>query len=65
MLSKHIMINGASSGIGAALSQVLAKQGHKLSLCGRSETKLSTIINTLPVESLIHSESFCVSDFDT
>jgi len=62
MLSKHIMINGASSGIGAALSQVLAKQGHKLSLCGRSETKLSTIINTLPVESLIHSESFCVSD---
>ncbi|PKI16650.1 SDR family NAD(P)-dependent oxidoreductase [Colwellia sp. 12G3] len=67
MSAKHILINGASSGIGAVLAKLLAAQGHKLSLCGRSATKLSSVINSLPTSSLpsgslVHSESFCVSD---
>ena len=62
MESQHIVINGASSGIGAALSKLLAEKGHKLSLCGRSESKLSIVTNSLPPGSLVHEESFCVSD---
>jgi len=62
MKIKHIMINGASSGIGAALSQLVAEQGHKLSLCGRSETKLAKVLTSIPSESLIHAEHFCVSE---
>lgn len=62
MKSRHVLINGASSGIGAALSQLLAKQGYKLSLCGRSESKLLTVTNTLPANSLVHVDNFCVSD---
>jgi short-subunit dehydrogenase len=62
MKSMHVLINGASSGIGAALCSILAEQGYKLSLCGRSETKLLKVINSIPRGSLIHSESFCVSD---
>ncbi|MEW6997814.1 SDR family NAD(P)-dependent oxidoreductase [Colwelliaceae bacterium BS250] len=62
MAPQHILINGASSGIGAALARLLTKQGHKLSLCGRSDTKLATVITSLPADSLVHTESFCVSN---
>ncbi|NQY37611.1 MAG: SDR family oxidoreductase [Alteromonadaceae bacterium] len=62
MKSRHIVINGASSGIGAALAKLLAEQDYKLSLSGRSEDKLSAVIHSLPASSLVHAESFCVSD---
>ncbi|WP_420547422.1 SDR family NAD(P)-dependent oxidoreductase [Curvivirga sp.] len=40
---KHILITGASSGIGAAIAQNYAKDGHILYLSGRNKDRLSEI----------------------
>lgn len=40
---KHILITGASSGIGAALALEYAQEGHHLSLSGRNHERLNTI----------------------
>lgn len=58
----HILITGASSGIGQALSILLSKDGHTLSLCGRSEQKLATTLAQLEQPAAFH-DSFCISDF--
>ena len=46
---KNIIITGASSGIGAALTQTLAKQGYRLYVCARRGKKLNlvTLNNTI------------------
>lgn len=46
-------ITGASSGIGAALAEALAKQGAKLILSGRNEAALRDVAAQCPTESLI------------
>jgi NAD(P)-dependent dehydrogenase (short-subunit alcohol dehydrogenase family) len=48
---KDIIITGASSGIGAALTQSLAKQGYTLYVCARRESKLNLITcnNTIAI----------------
>jgi NADP-dependent 3-hydroxy acid dehydrogenase YdfG len=38
--NKRILITGATSGIGKALTTKLLQKGAKVSFCGRSETKL-------------------------
>ena len=40
MTSRHALITGAGSGIGAAIALVLAQAGCRLTLCGRSQEKL-------------------------
>lgn len=43
----HIVIAGASSGIGARLAEMAAKAGARLSLCARREEKLQEIVDAL------------------
>ncbi|WP_111976497.1 SDR family NAD(P)-dependent oxidoreductase [Algibacillus agarilyticus] len=61
-MNKHILINGASSGIGRSLAVLLAHKGYTLSLCGRQPDKLQTTLASLPVEQVNLSAHFCVSD---
>src|SRR6187200_2535097 len=42
-MSKVIVITGASSGIGAATAQLLAKRGHSLALAARSKDVLEKV----------------------
>jgi len=61
-MTKHILITGASSGIGQQLAIKLAKQGAKLSLCGQQENKLNNTLAQLDKRSKVHAASFCLSD---
>lgn len=45
----HILITGASSGIGMQTMLLLANAPHKLSVCGRTEGKLDEAISHLPI----------------
>jgi NAD(P)-dependent dehydrogenase (short-subunit alcohol dehydrogenase family) len=45
-MHKHIVITGASSGIGAALALEYASVGVRLSLCGRDQMRLSATAET-------------------
>ena len=44
----HIWITGASRGIGAAIAQALAADGHRISLSGRNQARLTDVANGLP-----------------
>jgi dolichol-phosphate mannosyltransferase len=46
--SLRIVITGASSGIGAALTQALAKDGHRLFVCARRKDRLDGVTAGLP-----------------
>ena len=46
MNPKHILITGASSGIGAATAALLAGQGHSLVIVARREALLQTVADT-------------------
>jgi NADP-dependent 3-hydroxy acid dehydrogenase YdfG len=59
--NQHIVITGASSGIGQALAQLVAKESFSVSLCGRSEEKLKQTVAALP-DNAVYSESFCLTD---
>ncbi len=61
-MTSHILITGASSGIGQALAIQAAKKGYKLSLCGRNPDKLAKTLNLLPDGSQVYQDTFCVTD---
>ncbi len=61
-MTKHILITGASSGIGQQMAIKLSSQGHNLSLCGRQQSKLNNTLEQLDNKIKIYSESFCLSD---
>ena len=56
----HIVLTGASSGIGRELAILLDQQKHSLSLCGRSAEKLSQTLAQLTQPHFF--DTFCVSD---
>jgi len=64
MKAKHFLVNGASSGIGAALVKLLCEQGHKVSVCGQNKDKLLAVTASLPSNLIVHSDNFCVSDHE-
>lgn len=49
-LRRRAMVTGASSGLGAAMAQVLAKAGYRVALLARRESKLREIVGGLAGE---------------
>ncbi len=60
MTLKTAFITGATSGIGKATAQILAKEGYQLVLCGRREDRLQQLKDELPVK--VYTLSFDVRD---
>ena len=46
-MKPHVLLTGASSGIGRALAKKLAEAGYRLSLQGRQADKLATTIRQI------------------
>jgi ketoreductase len=46
--AKSIVITGASSGIGAALTKALAGDGHRLFICARRKERLAEVAGSVP-----------------
>jgi NAD(P)-dependent dehydrogenase (short-subunit alcohol dehydrogenase family) len=51
MAPKSIVITGASSGIGAALTKAFANDGHRLFVCARRPERLASVAEGLPTVS--------------
>lgn len=58
----HILMTGASSGVGRTLAIKLATKKLKLSLCGRSSSKMNETLSDISSKDNIYAESFCLSD---
>lgn len=48
LTGKNILITGSSSGIGKAISQLIASQGATVLLSGRNEVRLNEVLTSLP-----------------
>ncbi len=64
-MSKTALITGATSGIGKATAELLAKNKYKIILCGRRKDRLETLQKELSEHTEIHTLSFDVSDKKT
>lgn len=58
MQNRHILVTGASSGMGRAFSQMIAEQGGKVTLLARNEERLRQTLETLTGE----GHQVCVCD---
>nr|WP_314896634.1 SDR family NAD(P)-dependent oxidoreductase [uncultured Flavobacterium sp.] len=61
-MSKIALVTGATSGIGKATAQILAKNNYKIILCGRREDRLIALEKELSEFTQIHTLSFDVRD---
>ena len=61
-MTKTALITGATSGIGEATAQILAKNNYKIILCGRREDRLIELKNELSAFTEVHTLSFDVRD---
>ena len=61
-MSKTILITGASSGIGKATAELLAKKNFKLILCGRRQERLENLKQVLGQNTKVTTLNFDVRD---
>lgn len=61
-MTQHIVLSGASSGIGRALAVLLSQQGYRLSLCGRDPQKLAETQQQLAAGVAVFSQHFDATD---
>ncbi|UFH47294.1 SDR family NAD(P)-dependent oxidoreductase [Flavobacterium galactosidilyticum] len=61
-MNKIALVTGATSGIGKATAQILAKNNYKIILCGRREDRLLELKNELSAYTEVHTLSFDVRD---
>ena len=66
-MKPHVLLTGASSGIGRALAKKLVLAGYRLSLQGRQTDKLATTISQIQQlpdssSSVVHASAFCLSE---
>ncbi|MCD0470134.1 SDR family NAD(P)-dependent oxidoreductase [Flavobacterium sp. JAS] len=61
-MKKTVLITGATSGIGKATAQILAKNNYKIVLCGRRIDRLTELEKELSAFTEVHSLSFDVRD---
>ena len=61
-MSKKIVLTGASSGIGRATAEKLAKEGHQLALLARSVDKLNALAEKLPGDHLALQTDLCITE---
>lgn len=61
-MGKTALITGATSGIGKATAQILAKNNYKIILCGRREDRLLGLKNELSAFTEVHTLCFDVRD---
>jgi short-subunit dehydrogenase len=60
---KHILITGASSGIGAALALHYSQQGRHLSICGRNDERLQNVAEQCRQKgAIVHARALNVSE---
>jgi len=65
MTPSHILITGASSGIGAALAKVYAAPGRTLILWGRDEARLAAVAETCRARgAIVAAATFDITNFD-
>jgi short-subunit dehydrogenase len=57
--SRHVLVTGASSGIGASLALALAKRGDRLTLLGRDATRLSDTVERCTAAGSPDATSHC------
>jgi NADP-dependent 3-hydroxy acid dehydrogenase YdfG len=61
-MNKTALITGATSGIGKATAQILAKNNYRIILCGRREDRLQELKKELETFTDVHCLSFDVRD---
>ncbi|MEC7263895.1 MAG: SDR family NAD(P)-dependent oxidoreductase [Bacteroidota bacterium] len=61
-MSKTALITGATSGIGKATTELFAKEGFRLILCGRRQERLDELKKELGDKTEIHTLTFDVRD---
>jgi 3-hydroxy acid dehydrogenase/malonic semialdehyde reductase len=62
IMTKTALVTGATSGIGKATAQILAKNNYKIILCGRREDRLNDLEKELSEFTEVHTLSFDVRD---
>ena len=61
--NKNIVVTGATSGIGKALTEKLFNEGANVAFCGRSETKMAELLKLLgPVDGKSYHETFDITE---
>jgi NADP-dependent 3-hydroxy acid dehydrogenase YdfG len=63
-MNKTVFITGATSGIGLATAQLLAKNNYNLILCGRRQERLDTLEKELGEKTIVKTLKFDVSKRD-